>query len=761
MNVRIEIRVNGLYSLYIPAEGIDIRLKRNEFDLLTNSTAENRPLYITQTFELPLDENRHIFDRLKGLPKTCQLLFNDTVVMSGYLFEYSVDEQRKVVLVTVTSAFKEMVDYLGDNVLYLDKIDLSRWDYLIPETFSASQSNDLLKFGYYNPMDTNTGAIEFNPSNINDFCKPSLNLAGYFREAFRLNGWTANWDAWTDKMKAVCLMPTTAYTCSSWCFSTSGKITVPAGGTALVELSSSTQKWNITSFIRTSLLRRDMSPMSLSGWSAYGGSAYDPIIEDGAIRCTYNAQAGSSYYGGIYSSSMNFTPGSRLRMTFMAKASANDSVVVTGFNLDSGALYGRVDVILSSEWKKYTIEVTNNYAVNVNKVHFYPLYNTAQQGYYYIKDVVVEEGHSVPGAEILSGNRIQCRQPNRLTSFKLKALYKCPDAFDFVIREGANEMAFIPSLGDERVSYVTDNVNLKEGLDPLSVILSNPNPYDIEIDFSGLTFQNLFSIYETNEDEYLAPAGYMFPVAENYPKLTPLEIYREICTLFQMAQTSEDEVRHADFYFINDIPAKGYTKVDVNPYLFWNGFEILSDDIEGLAKINAIRYKDDKKRQRYFRADISSLPSNGVYFESVFAHAETNNGWNAAQIPALKYKVKSVQETITVGGEQIEISTSFEYLEYSDVTPQIGYYDGEKMTFQPLHITTIVNEYWGRFLAFLSSSEGYNPVVYQLKLRLSYYQYVQLFAQRNLFYYLSDCMQLEGEYDVLNQTFTGTFISLR
>ena len=117
MKTKIDIRVNGLYSLYIPAEGIDIQLLRNEFDLLTNDTANSRPLYITQTFEIPLEENRDIFDRLKGQDKTCQLLYNDVVVMTGPVLEYSVDEQKQVVLITIVSSFKTLVDFMGDNVL--------------------------------------------------------------------------------------------------------------------------------------------------------------------------------------------------------------------------------------------------------------------------------------------------------------------------------------------------------------------------------------------------------------------------------------------------------------------------------------------------------------------------------------------------------------------------------------------------------------------------------------------------------------------
>ena len=612
MKTKIDIRVNGLYSLYIPAEGIDIQLLRNEFDLLTNDTANSRPLYITQTFEIPLEENRDIFDRLKGQDKTCQLLYNDVVVMTGPVLEYSVDEQKQVVLITIVSSFKTLVDFMGDNVLYLDKIDLSQWDYIVPETFSASDNNDLLKFGYYNPMDTNTGSITFDQSNIDGLCKPSISLLQYFKELFKLGGWTANLDQWTDKMQKTVLMPTVAYNCSSWGFEYSGVIEIPANSSVLFELSENTQSWNITK----------------------------PVL-----------------------------------------------------------------------------------------------------------------GVDTPGAEILPGNKIQIRQPNRLQSFKFRAIYECPEAFDVMLNEGNNELAYIAALGDGEINYVTDNVNLEDGLDPLSVSFINPNPYAISINFRNVKFYNIFSIYETNQDVYIEPFGYRYTVADNYPQLTPLEVYRELLTLFQVAQTTDDEAQTIDYYYLNDIPGKEYTKIAVNPYLFWDGYEILSDKIEGLSKLNAIRYKDDTKRQRYFRVNISSLPSNGVYFESIFAHAETNNAWNAAQIPSLKYKTKTIGDNIIV-----------EYLEYSDVSPQIGYYEEidsatAKIIFQPLHISTLIAEYWNNFLPFLSSSGNSNPVVFNLKLRITYYQYLEQFAQRNLFYYKNDCLLIAGEYDVINETFTGTFIS--
>lgn len=607
---KLELIVNGTYSLWLPAEGLDISLLKNEFNLLTNNVAENRPLSITETFEIPLDENRRVFDELKGQDKTCELRYNDVVLIAGPISEYSVDEQRKKILVTITSAFKSVVDYMGDNVLYLDKINLSRWNFIVG-TFDKALSNGLLRFGYYNPMDNNTGKIEFNQSNIDDYCKPSINLLAYFQEVFRLNGWSANWDAWTDKQRKTALLPTTAYQCSSFGFSLPGKYTIPANGELVLPLSEDNVAWNI------------------------------------------------------------------------------------------------------------------------------------------VKDIL---GTPTPGAEIVSPGVVQVRQPNRLMSFKVKALYQSVEAFNIILREGANEMAFLQSLGDSAISYITDSTNLQEGLDPLSLVLVNPNQYDITVDFSTLDFYNLFSVYETNQDDFLSPQGYMFPVADNFPHLTALEVYREFLTLFQMAQTADDGLQEVDYYLINDIPDKNFERVDVNPFLFWNGYTILSDKINGLAKLNAIRYKADTKRSRYFRVDIAPLPASATYFESIFAHGETVRSWGAVSIPALKYKVKTVNDGISV-----------EYLEFSEVPPQLGYFDegSGAMLFKPLHITRIAEEYWSHLLTYLSSFDGYNPVVFKLKLRLYYYQYLQLFGQRNLFYYDSNALLIEGAYDVINQTFEGTFISLR
>ena len=609
---KLELIINGQYQLYLPAEGITISLLSNEFNLLTNNTAENRPLSITETFEIPLTENRHVFEQLRGEDKYAELKYNDITLIAGPVFEYSADEQKKVILLTITSGFKAMVDAMGDNVFYLDTIDLSRYNYIVSTFGAPSGVATPLRWGKYNPMDTTTGTIELNDSNVRDFCKPSLNLLDYFKELFQRNGWDARWDKWTDLQKKVCLMPTVPYTVSSFGFkwTKNGKYSIP------------------------------LQPNE------------DRLLTLDASTLNYNLKG---------------------------------------------------------------------------------------------------------GCDIQAQNRVQPRYPARNMAFRLKAQYTSPDAFELTLFEGTNEIAFVQALGDTKINYITDWINTKEGIDPLTLQISNPHNYEITIEFDIFELYNLVTVYETNEDTYLDPVGLMFPVAENFPQLTPLEIYREFLTLFQMAQTSEDSLKEVDYYFINDIPNKSFERVDVNPYLLWDGYTILSDKINGLAKLNAIRYHNDLKKQRYFKVDIAPLPASGTYFESLFAAAPINKLWACACIPALQYKVKS----ITPAGATEAIP--FEYLEWHDVSPQLAYYDEttQSMHFEEMKMPNIVAKYWANWLTFLSSFDGYTPTVYELSLRLYYYQWKQLFGQRNLFYYLSNALLIEGKYDAIEQQFTGTFLSLR
>ena len=83
------------------------------------------------------------------------------------------------------------------------------------------------------------------------------------------------------------------------------------------------------------------------------------------------------------------------------------------------------------------------------------------------------------------------------------------------------------------------------------------------------------------------------------------------------------------------------------------------------------------------------------------------------------------------------------------------------MQFNNLVMTNVVKKYWNNILTFLSSNQLQNPNVFKATLRMSYYQYYNLMKQSNLFFYNGDAVLIDGEYDVLNQTFVGTFINLK
>lgn len=791
--IKLDIIVNNNYHLYLPAEGVDLELLRNDFNLLTTDIAAARPLYTTESFLLPLDGNQQIFDEIGDADMNAQLLYNDVVIMTGKLIKYSPDEQKRNINVSIVSQFKDMVNVMGDNVLYLDAINFDSYNHRVVYPFGSSMSNDLLKYGYYNPMDTNTGQITFEQGNIDDYCKPSLNVVNYFKKLFAQHGWSANWDDLPPTLKQVCLLPTTQYQCSSLGLD-----------------------WTSTNFY----IKANTTTELIYSWK------YKWVI---------------SYLVGSGESQMEIRGGS--------------------VNIDTGG--------------------------------------------------------------------ITIKYPARLSAFKLKVTQDCPDPFEIVMKEGDNELAHLYLYGDEVASYITDNFNLKEGFDPIHIYLVNPNNYDLTIPNLYILFYNLFSIYETNQDTYFVPENSMMTIAEAFPKITPLELYRNFMTLFQLAQSTNDQTKEVNFYFINDVYKQAFDRVDLNKYIFWNGYETLGDKIEGLAKINTIRYKDDAIRQRYFKVNLPNLASNNIYYESIFAHAESNNVWLSEVMPALRYKVKLVDgiskeylewqgcdpliglydnaayderyvfwtescpfgkihsqqggisyakidntvypydittrngglilitvnpadlsvinvNVFTLYFDQIQIDAACDFIRDTpnnaivigfmldslyangDITqllafieqcgvtapreaftidhtafaffgikgrPNSGiskftmqgdnaaarnaytnplylytYYNKNNnafeflrlpMTFQKIHISNVVGEYWNDILKFISSELSKNPVAYKIKMRVTYYDYITKFQQRNLFFYTDNAIMIEGSYNVLDQTLTGTFISVK
>lgn len=922
MRIKLDIIINGDIHLYLPAEGINIQVQRNEYNLLTTDRAQARPLYITQTFNLPLDGNLQIFQNLEGVEKKCQLLYNDVIVIYGNLVEYSIDNQQRVITVSIVSAFKDMVDYMGDNVLYLDKIDLEEYNYIVPEEFNASLDTDMLSFGYYNPMDTNTGQLQFSQSNINDFCKPSLNILSYFKKIFQINKWDADWDSLPDGFKNLRLLPTEPYRCASFVLGEDNtEYIVQPGQRLYLNLGAENCLFNSE---KNGVKAIDY-PTSPTSGSLIGEIYLTTAIINAVVTRTQIKGLGMSDniaagYGAFTNSTDIAALNANRNKTLLLKGKLKPSEsgdVGFGFwtNNYEQEVFGGNILLDGGVWNDVEMEVEFNPA---NPITLYgpiiflePNINTATLEYKEIGLYPVTAKSSTPtprdSEEITA---VQIRQPNRLQSFKLKALYECPDPVVFGIEEqGQSDLLLnVLSLGDSVINQITDSINTKEGLNPLSLFLENPNNYPISVKIEKWRFYNLFNIYETNQDEYITPVDFMYPVVDNYPNITPLELYRELLILFQIAQHSDDVIKKVSFYEINKVLRKQQEFVEVDKYIQWNGYETIGTP-EGLNKLNLIRYKDDVKRQQYFKIKLPQLPANGIYFESIFSHCELNNPWSALTLPALKYKVKKVDDV------------SVEYLEWSDINPAIGMYDpngvniikpslvgpqgganlivnnyeytvqvnnmgytgmylsyenwinegkpnfvvsykikwesGEflklgghflgtiskwyfdgvlqsdfyqngipfpqdhewheviiyvssfptaesqnknmyiqgnrndetkrtyvfnvknikitmgdvlypwspygvnGMQFNNLVIANVVKKYWNNILTFLSSNQLQNPNVFKATLRMSYYQYYNLMKQSNLFFYNGGAVLIDGEYDVLNQTFVGTFINLK
>lgn len=934
MRIKLDIIINGYIHLNLPVEGINITLKRNEFNLLTTNKAETRPLYITQTFDLPLEGNLHFFQELEGQEKLCQLLYNDVIQIYGKIIEYSVDNQKGTIQVSIVSRFKDVVDYMGDNVLFLDKIDLEPYNFMVPTRFVPSDSNELLKKGYYNPMDTNTGQIELSTSNIDGFCKPSLNILEYFKQLFALNKWTANWEDLPPITEQICLTPTVPYRCASFVIGQDDvTLQVQPGKKIYLDLQESNCIFN--SNVGGIKAIDYPSPQPPTGTPLLA----NPFIFNMApVGCTVSPTqiVGNGEGSGVLAISMN---------TDAAGIAAIQEHLNTNLYFKG---YIRSDIPCAVNMIVFTTDDMNEEIVGSLetgpteqefsfqgqiKTSVFTSYGVGLSSYvegnnatitYRDFNIYLPDGTRV--ATLLDNVEVpiysvQVRDPNRLQAFKLKMLYTCPDPINIGIEEQGQEdrLLNIQSLGDSVLNQISDSINTKEGLSPLSVFIENPGLETVTVSIKKWRFYNLFNIYETNQDAYISPAGYYFPVADNFPEVTPLELYREMLILLQTGQRTNDVTRTVEFYQINDIFNKQQEVINLAKYIYWNGYETVGTP-SGLAKLNVIRYKDDVKRQQYFKINLPQLPANSVYFNSLFAHSELNNAWGALTIPALKYKVKK-QNDVTV-----------EYLDWSDTDPIIGLYttseqnilqqsgnfgntvpsvwnavpaktsidtenryngfnslkivvggsgsastgstiyyqlktdtvytysaviksdllistnnpgmplnfhgskvindpvptnyqilaheqqivDGGwnklyvtfKLTnnatlfkpfvwmrntepervlniaclnlvegsvpkyrwsphnsvplqFNSLAMSNIVRKNWTNILKFLSSNGLQNPNVFKVKCRIDYYQYDRLMKQSNLFFYNGNAIMVDAEYDVINQTFTGTFINLK
>lgn len=147
-----------------------------------------------------------------------------------------------------------------------------------------------------------------------------------------------------------------------------------------------------------------MSPMTLDGWTNVEGTDIPPVIEDGAIKCAFNETAVESYKNGIFRTFDNFTEGKLLIIKCKIKSTVAGNTVSYGFATNGFHLYGAQGAVLTTEWKEYVGYVTNNYLKIFNSIYFYGSYNTAQSGFYYIKDVEVIEAGCV--GEYLRSNLV-------------------------------------------------------------------------------------------------------------------------------------------------------------------------------------------------------------------------------------------------------------------------------------------------------------------------------------------------------------------
>lgn len=248
----IKLMINRRLEVALPLAGLDVTLYRTEFDLTTSDFAGRRKFYKTQRFELPVTGNEEAIQSISSGKNDAKLYINGILTLSGYAIIFGRDDLGKTVTLGLISEVKSLVDYLGDNILYMDKFDFSAINPIVP-TFSHSSSTNLLKYAQYKPIDKNTGDIELLQSNLDDYCQPSLVLTEFFKLVFAEAGWTANWGFFdaapytgaTIVPSKIVWTPTSRYLCSSFGGSAAknSEITIPANSSVKINLQSST--WNI------------------------------------------------------------------------------------------------------------------------------------------------------------------------------------------------------------------------------------------------------------------------------------------------------------------------------------------------------------------------------------------------------------------------------------------------------------------------------------------------------------------------------------
>lgn len=619
--IKIEIIIGGEYSLWLPAEGIDLKIFLNEFNLLTNNIDDARPLYMTETFEIAIEKNENIISAIKSGVTNCVVKINNVPLLTGFIQTYSENISpigTKTLSVSIVSAFKSMIDYMGNNVLFLDVYDFWNENFIVGQ-FTDNKSTQLMKFGQYLPIDKATGYLEFNQNNVNDYCQPSICLVELFKRVFSDNNWDANWEIFNNPinskgqilLKNICLLPTKNYLISSFGFRLQNQnLYVPAGGSIRLPINESNIFWN-----------------------------------------------------------------------------------------------------------------TDNGISN--------------------------------GCNVLSGNKIEVLQPSRLMQFKIIGELESTLPFTISITDGTDEILNYEMLSQGELRQYSDWIDPNiDGLDPIYIEFKNENIVDIEIKIKKIQFYNLFSVYETDEYNFLPPQTYYYPIQDNYNDITILDLFKNFLLLFQIGFSSDDQAKKINFYFLNNIPIKAYDYVDINKKVLWDGYVSLGSSLEGLAKLNAIRYNGDTKKQFYFNINLPNLPSNDVYFESIFLEGIDDKNWQSIVVPNGQYQVKNIDDI------------PVEYLKFKEIGQMIGYYTPissgiAAINFKNIALSYVIREFWSRIIQYLSSSNNKNPIMYELEIEGYIFEFLTKYQQKNLFKYLSNSILVGGSYSVLEQKFTGKFLSLQ
>lgn len=343
-----------------------------------------------------------------------------------------------------------------------------------------------------------------------------------------------------------------------------------------------------------------------------------------------------------------------------------------------------------------------------------------------------------------NGGKVQIRQPSRDFKIKLKCEFETDSPFDFVvITDTETLLERNVDYGDDKVRYYSDYINISEGVDPFELIVVNNSFQDININIKDLEIRNLFSVIETEGYSQLDPIGNYYFLSDNNEDVTVIDLLKDFLVLTQTAFTIDVSTNNLDFYSLNDVFSGFYGISGIDEYVVYNSFESIGDKIDGLARSNSIQYKDDTKKKRFFKVNSISLPSNGVYYESIYDSPINNNPWG---------NVSSVPNLVVFDNNK---------LKYEEIGMMIGVYNSTNNNIESkgVDVNNMVSNYWDNLINFLNDRDGKSPYVFSLRLSLPLLKYRKIIKQRFLFQYKGkDSILIDGSYNLKTNIFTGVFI---